>query len=84
MMAACLLFNLNFIAASDGQKRDDAWPAYGRDGGGSRYAPLAQITRDNVKNLRVAWAYHIGAIPDTAAGRKSAFETTPILVDGVL
>lgn len=84
MMAMGLLLNLNFIAASDGQKRGDAWPAYGRDGGGSRYAPLTGITRDNVRNLRVAWTCHTGAIPDTAAGRKSAFETTPILVDGVL
>jgi Glucose dehydrogenase len=84
MIIVGLLLNLNSIAASDPQKHSDEWPAYGRDGGGSRYAPLAQITRDNVSQLRVAWTYHTGAIPMTAAGRKSAFEATPILVDGVL
>ena len=37
-------------------------PAYGRDPGGSRYAPLIQITRDNVAELRVAWTYHTGEL----------------------
>src|SRR5262249_31798752 len=39
------------------------WSAYGRDGGGSRYSPLSQITRKNVKYLRVAWTYRTGDIP---------------------
>ena len=30
------------------------WQAYGRDAGGSRYAPLAQITREDVGRLAVA------------------------------
>jgi quinoprotein glucose dehydrogenase len=84
IIIAGLLLNLNPVAASGPQKHGDEWPAYGRDGGGSRYAPIAQITRDNVNKLRVAWTYHTGAIPMTDAGRKSAFEATPILVDGVL
>src|SRR5438105_11171778 len=84
MIIVGLLLNLNSIAASDPQKHNDEWPAYGRDGGGSRYAPVTQITRDNVSQLRVAWTYHTGAIPMTGAGRKSAFEATPILVNGVL
>jgi quinoprotein glucose dehydrogenase len=84
MIIAGLLLNLNAVIASAPQKRSDEWPAYGRDGGGSRYSPVAQITRDNVTKLRVAWTYHTGAVPTTAAGRKSAFEATPVLVDGVL
>ncbi len=61
------------------------WPAYGNDAGGSRYSPLAQINRDNVKELKVAWVYRTGAI--NIKGRsasKAAFEATPILVDGTL
>jgi len=61
------------------------WPAYGGDPGGSRFAPLARITRENVARLEVAWTYHtrdtLGA-PD--ARSTSAFENTPILVDGTL
>ncbi len=61
------------------------WPYYGGDAGGSRYSPLTQIDRTNVQNLKVAWTYHTGDVSDgTKYRRKSAFETTPILVDGTL
>lgn len=56
------------------------WPTYGRDAGGSRYAPIAQIDRANVSRLAVAWTFHTG---ETEPGERS-FEATPILVDGTL
>jgi quinoprotein glucose dehydrogenase len=61
------------------------WPTYGRDPGGSRYAPLTQITRDNVTELQVAWIYHTGEAQRKAlsAGR-AAFEATPLVIDGTL
>ena len=43
------------------RKSDSEWPTYGRDPGGSRYSPLTQINRDDVKNLKVAWIYRTGA-----------------------
>jgi quinoprotein glucose dehydrogenase len=58
------------------------WPAYGRDSGGSRYSPLSQITRENVKHLQIAWTYRTGDVPTKA--QLAAFEATPILVDGTL
>ena len=33
------------------------WPHWGGDLGSTRYSPLDQINRDNVKNLRVAWRW---------------------------
>jgi len=61
------------------------WPAYGRDPGGSRYSPLGQVNRDNVKNLKVAWTYRTGDVgKEGVSARKAAFEATPILVDGTL
>ncbi len=61
------------------------WPAYGNDPGGTRYSPLADITRDNVKRLEVAWTYRT---KDNAEGFVSgddrAFEATPLMVDGTL
>jgi quinoprotein glucose dehydrogenase len=61
------------------------WPAYGNDGGGSRYSPIAQINRSNVAQLQVAWTYHTHALePETALNRKAAFEATPIMVNGML
>ncbi len=61
------------------------WPAYGRDAGGSRYAPLSQITPGNVMHLEQAWVYRTGEdYTGTRQGGQAAFETTPILLDGTL
>jgi len=61
------------------------WPTYGGDPGGTRYSPLTQIRRENVRHLRLAWSYHTG---DVAGARddvhKSAFQATPILDEGLL
>lgn len=61
------------------------WPYYGRDPGGSRYSPLDQINRSNVRDLQVAWIYRTGDFSDgTEYPIRSAFESTPLMVDGVL
>lgn len=61
------------------------WTAWGGDGQGQRYAPLAQITPANVADLKPAWTFHTGAL---AAGwevsDKLTFEATPLFIDGVL
>lgn len=63
----------------------DEWPSYGRDPGGTRYAPLTQITPDNVRQLRAAWTFHTGDTSDGSNGStKSGFETTPLVIDGRL
>jgi quinoprotein glucose dehydrogenase len=72
--------NAKITTPSGGPVAD--WPAYGRDSGGSRYSPLSQITRENVKHLRIAWTYRTGDVPTKA--QLAAFEATPILVDGTL
>jgi quinoprotein glucose dehydrogenase len=85
IVALCLLLNLGAVAASDSKKRDGDWPAYGRDGGGERYSPFAQINRDNLKSLKVAWTYRTGAGDVKGwSVKNAAFEATPILVDGTL
>ncbi|MGO9125670.1 MAG: pyrroloquinoline quinone-dependent dehydrogenase [Terriglobales bacterium] len=71
-------------AAAQSSPQDD-WAYYGHDAGGTRYSPLAQINRQNVAQLRVAWVFHTGDISDGSGGKKrSGMETTPILVDGTL
>jgi len=62
---------------------DGEWPAYGRDPGGARFSPLADIDRSNVTKLEVAWTFRTGHLGvDTA--NEPRFETTPIVVDGSL
>jgi quinoprotein glucose dehydrogenase len=61
------------------------WPAYGGDPGGTKYSSLKQINRANVTTLKPAWTYHTGDVSDgTAWPVRSAFETTPLVIDGVL
>ncbi len=65
--------------------KDSEWPAYGRDGSGAKYSPLAAINRKNVKNLKVAWTFHIGDMhASNGGGRASAFECTPLFVDNTV
>src|SRR5688500_17954345 len=61
----------------------DEWPAYGRDALGSRFSPLADIHRGNVRQLAPAGTYHTGE-PLPTADRRRSLEPTPILVGGVL
>jgi hypothetical protein len=49
------------------------WRATGGDGGQTRYSPLDQITRDSVKDLRVAWTFRM----DTVRGNQS--QTAPVI-----
>jgi len=69
----------------------EEWPTYGNDPGSSRYSPLTEITKDNVRYLKVAWTYHTGDISDATGTwngqkvwAKSTFEATPLLVDDTL
>jgi quinoprotein glucose dehydrogenase len=61
------------------------WPSYGNDPGGMRYSPLKQIDKTNVGRLTAAWTYHTGDVSDGSRyPARSAFECTPLVVDGVL
>jgi quinoprotein glucose dehydrogenase len=69
----------------------EEWPNYGNDPGSSRYSPLVEIRKENVKYLKVAWTYHTGDVSngsETWNGQKvwarSTFEATPLFVDGTL
>jgi quinoprotein glucose dehydrogenase len=64
---------------------DDEWSFYGHDAGGMRYSALAQINRENVASLKVAWTFHTGDISDGKGSRKrSGFESTPLMVESTL
>src|SRR5579859_1153651 len=51
------------------------WLTYSRDYRGQRYSPLSEIGVDNVKNLKVKWAYQFPD-PDN--------EVSPLVVDGIM
>ncbi len=62
------------ISASAQQRQD--WPAYGGAPENNHYSSLAQINRQNVKHLSIAWTF------DTQ--EEGGLETSPIIVEGVL
>src|SRR5262245_7284611 len=76
LLAAVLVWALPEMA-QQGAKNSE-WRAYGAEAGSTRYSPVDQINRDNVKNRQVAWSWKF----DNFGGGTS--ETTPIMVNGVL
>ena len=64
------------------------WRSYGGDPGGTRFSSLAQITPQNVAQLKPAWTYHTGEIRrqqrSTTRHRVPPFESTPLVIDDVL
>jgi quinoprotein glucose dehydrogenase len=70
------------------QKPAREWRSYGGDKGFTRYSPLGQINRDNVRELRVVWRKPAldpqisGKFPDLVSS--NYFRGTPIIVNGVL
>ena len=61
------------IASSE--ERQD-WPAYGGAPENNHYSRLAQINRNNVKHLAVAWSFD--------SQEEGGLQTSPIIVDGLL
>jgi quinoprotein glucose dehydrogenase len=61
------------------------WPVYGGDDAGSKYSPLADISKDNVAGMKLAWAWQTGEEEKTQFGtRPGMFEATPLMIDNVL
>ena len=61
------------------------WPNVGRDQGGNRHSPLTQINRSNVSKLEVAWTFDTEDWSDGSnLPSRSAFEATPLVIDGVM
>src|SRR5204862_6731242 len=64
---------------SSGTAGDEAgWPMHGGVDN-IRYSPLAQVSRDNVTKLHVAWTYD-----SHDAFKGSEMQSNPVVVDGVL
>ena len=72
--AGLLALGAGFARAQATANRD--WPVWNGDENGDHYSPLAQINRQNVAGLRLAWTY------DT--GEEGGLETNPLVIAGVV
>ena len=83
-----VLASAGLLAQSRDGGANGEWRYYTGDLGSTRYSPLAQITAENVKNLRVVWRRTAvdpelkQAFPDVSPS--NYLRSTPIVVDGVL
>jgi glucose dehydrogenase len=84
--AICFIVGMN-VRAQQGAKAGQ-WPNHSGDKGSTKYSPLDQITKNNVRNLRVVWRRP--AVADEFRKRRSdllvpgLFRSTPLMIDGVL
>jgi alcohol dehydrogenase (cytochrome c) len=53
----------------------DSWPTYNGDYSGRRYSKLTQINKQNVRSLKLAWAYQTHA---------TTLKSTPLEIGGIL
>ena len=79
LAAACLWRTAPTVAQHGTDKGE--WRYYAGDAGSTKYSPLDQITRANVKDLRLAWRWkgqNFGPAPEFN------LEATPLMIGGVL
>jgi len=63
--------------------KNGEWRAYRGDEASTAYSPADLITKDNVKNLQVAWTWKFDNYGGAASETLNT-ETTPLMVNGVL
>jgi len=82
-----LILLCGFTALAQQGARNGEWRYYGGDNAATKYSPLDQIHRDNVKSLRVAWSWNSPDLPLVEKNRmltSLGWEGTPLMVGGVL
>ena len=57
------------------------WMTYSGTYNSERYSPLTEVNTENVKDLKVIWAYQMQPSTHSGAG---LVETTPVVVDGIM
>src|SRR5262245_25040807 len=87
LLATLVVFTTTLTAGQQGA-RGGEWNRYSGDPGGTKYAPLDQISKDNVARLRVAWRRPAveptlsASVPEFSFSNN--FRATPLMIDGVL
>jgi quinoprotein glucose dehydrogenase len=77
----CALLSATLPLAAQNGAKNGEWRSYAADPGSTKYSPLDQINRDNVKNLRIAWRFksdNLGPRPDFN------MQSVPIVVNNVM
>src|SRR6266852_942980 len=82
---ALLAFTISHTQAQKPTSGLREWPFYGGDQGGTKYSPLTQINRNNVRKLQVAWQWNTGEKRlEEYKTFPGMFEVTPVMAAGTL
>jgi alcohol dehydrogenase (cytochrome c) len=84
MSAPDVAARVTAVRIRNADREPQNWLTYYGTYDGHRYSALDQITTSNVATLEVAWQFQYGIIGLIATPATYAFETTPIVVDGVM
>jgi quinoprotein glucose dehydrogenase len=84
MFLALLIAAVSWPFPGRGQTgaKNGEWRAYSAEEASTRYSPIDQITRDNVRTLEVAWTWKFDNYG--SAAQTATTETTPLMVGGKL
>ena len=73
------------LRPGSGQAGMIEWPFYGADQAGTKWSAAADINRENVSKLEVAWTWKPGEKPlPEFRTQPGSFENTPLMIDNVL
>ena len=75
------------IAGAQRMTSNGEWRYYAGDAASTKYSPLDQITRANIRNLQVVWRWNSpdnDIVKANPTARPGAYQDTPLMVSGVL
>jgi quinoprotein glucose dehydrogenase len=81
LLTVCVLLSATLPLDAQTGAKNGEWRSYAAEPGSTKYSPLDQINKDNVKNLRVAWRFrtdNLGPRPDFN------MQSVPIVVNNVM
>ncbi|MDI2030454.1 PQQ-dependent dehydrogenase, methanol/ethanol family [Saccharopolyspora sp. TS4A08] len=76
--------NIDYDRILNARSESHNWITYYGDYDGKRFSLLDQINTENVKRLGPAWIFQAGTSGQIAGASTYAFETCPLVVDGVM
>ena len=85
VVAAALILGTATLAGAQDRERMIEWPYVGGDQAHAKFSPADRITPANVGRLEAVWEWDPNEQPLPEYGvRPGSFETTPLMIDGVL
>src|SRR4051812_24402175 len=88
MIRRLIALSATCVATASAQ-RSVNWGAWGGDAGAQKYSTLADVNRDNVAKLQVAWSWEAHEQPVTASpgqlpARPGQFQASPLAINDTL